>query len=72
MIKGIIKFFKGETSFRKPCKCGQQADGKCVVTVHVSRYGAISQKTEEIFQCGEFKKQQEACSRIFENQKNEE
>ena len=69
MIDNIIRFFKGETSFRKPCMCGQQADGRCVVTVHVTRKGSFSQQANEIVQCGAFKKQQEACSRIFENQK---
>lgn len=69
MIKGIIDYFAGKTTMSKDCTCGQQANGKCIVTIHVSRTGVMSQKADEIIQCGAFKKQQEACTRIIEAQK---
>lgn len=69
MIKSIIKFFLGETTITKKCTCGQQANGICTVSIDVSRTGVMSQRSTDIMRCGEWKKQQKACSRIIENQK---
>ena len=70
MFKSIIKFLKCETTITKPCRCGKQANGICTAKIEVSRTGILSQKSNQLLQCGKVQEQAVIASRIVAKHKS--